>query len=176
MSLRLLLAEFSTAEALIAAARAVADAHHGLRFETFTPFPVEAIDEIRGEPPSRVRTAMVIGGFLGAVAGFGMQYYSSVYAYPINSGGRPYNAWPAFMLVTFEFTVLFAALAGFFTMLFVNGLPRLHHPIFEWDGIERASDDRFLMELELTGDEVQDAALSRILRGNGALAIRERVA
>lgn len=183
MTPRKLLAEFSTADALTDAVRAMATAQKGRRFETYTPYSIPGLEEIaaaQGSRPSPVRTVMVIAAAVGAALMFFLQYWSSVEAYPFNSGGRPYNAWPAFMLTTFEITILSAAIGGFVTLVVTGRLGKLYNPVFDWDGIERASDDRFMLEVELDpenkSDPVVDRALSDLLRQHGALSVRERAA
>ena len=85
--------------------------------------------------------------FAIGVAGFayGLQFWSAVYAYPIHSGGRPLNSWPIFLLVPFEVGILAAAIAGFAALLVLCGLPRVNHPLFDWDAVERATDDRYFL-------------------------------
>lgn len=180
MKRRLLLAEFASADALMEAVRDMAARHRDRRFETYTPFSVPGLAEIsaaRGDPASPVRTVMVIAAIIGAAIMLALQYWSSVHAYPFNSGGRPYDPWPTYMLTTFEITVLSAALGGFVTLWITARLGRLHNPVFDWDGFERATDDRFMLEVELSHrrDDAADAALGDLLRRLGALSIRERI-
>ncbi len=110
---------------------------------------------------------------MGACVGFGMQYYASVVHYPMNVGGRPLNSWPSFIPVTFELTILFAALTAVFGMLALNGLPRPHHPVFGVPGFELASRDRFfLLVLHYDPRFDADKALTT-LRGTPALSVQE---
>jgi hypothetical protein len=139
-----LLAEFADADALLAAASA-ARAAGFRRLEAYSPFPVEGLGEALGFRRSAVALATLIGGVIGGVTGFVMQYYSAVIAYPINSGGRPLNSWPAFIPVTFELAVLGAAFAAFFGMLLMNGLPRLWHPLQQVHEFDLASRNRFFL-------------------------------
>ena len=125
MKPRRLLAEFSTADALTDAVRAMAKVQAGRRFETYTPYSIPGLDEIavaQGARPSPVRNVMVAAAAVGAALMFFLQWWSSVEAYPFNSGGRPYNSWPTFMLTTFEITILSAALGGLLVALCVQDL------------------------------------------------------
>ena len=168
MNGRRLLVVFDDADAMVAAARQLRrdrvrdlDAH--------TPYRIEALDEALDLPPSPVRPVMLIAALAAAAAMFGLQYWTSVYEYPINSGGRPPNSWPAFAFAVFEMAVLGAAFAGFVTMLWLCGLPRLHHPFFAVAGAEAASDDRFY--LSLPSHAVLDRAA--LLRLPGAVELVE---
>ena len=139
-----LLAELPTADALLDAVRRLRAAGYR-QLECYTPFAVEALPEALDLPPSMVPLITLMGGLVGGVGAFFMQWYSAVIDYPINSGGRPLNSWPAFIPVTFELAVLGAALAGFAGMLILNGLPKLRHPLFEVDEFHLASRNRFFV-------------------------------
>jgi hypothetical protein len=146
MSARLygLMAEFKGADALKDAARRARDAGYG-QVEAYSPFPVEGLDDAVGFRGSRVPLATLIGGFVGGAGGFFLQWYAAVIDYPINIGGRPTNSWPAFIPVTFEMTVLFAALTAVITMIVANGLPRLRHPVFNAPEFELSTRNRFFL-------------------------------
>jgi hypothetical protein len=149
-----LLAEFGAADTMVAAARAMREA--GFRpVDSFTPYPVKAVEPLLEIPPSRIRVAMFVGGAAMAGFAFWLQWYSAVYDYPINSGGRPLNSWPVFLLVPFEVGVLGAALAGFVAWLWGCGLPRLNHPLFDVAGIERASQTSFFLAVADPGGEAR---------------------
>ena len=139
-----LMVELSSQEALLVAAKKAKEAGYK-SMNAYTPFPVEEVNELISPEPSRLPLLVLIGGLIGAIGGFGMQYYSSVVAYPINIGGRPLNSWPAFVPVTFEFTILIAAIFAVWGMLALNRLPRPHHPVFGVDAFSRASVDRFFL-------------------------------
>ncbi len=87
----------------------------------------------------------LLGGVVGASTGFGMQWYACAIDYPLNVAGKPYFSWPAFIPVTFELTVLFAAISGALGMLALNHLPELYHPVFAVEEFRRASKDRFFI-------------------------------
>jgi hypothetical protein len=142
-----LMAEFESPDELITAATQAREAGYR-KMEGYTPFPVEGLAEAIGIPGTRLQYIILIGGILGAIVGFGVQYYISVIDYPLNIGGRPLNSWPAFVPVTFELTVLFAALAAVLGMLGLNGLPQPYHPVFNEPRFELASNDRFFLCIE----------------------------
>lgn len=167
-----LLAEFRTPDALRAALARVGEAGHRA-LDAFTPYPVEGLDEGLGIGPSRIRYVMLAGGILMAVFAFGLQYYSAVYDYPLNLGGRPLNSWQAFLLVPFEVGIFAAALCGVVAFLRSCRLPRLHHPLFEIPGFERATQDRFYL---LAGaEDGTDAGLQlrHLLEEAGAVVVTE---
>lgn len=141
------MAEFHTPEELVAAAQRTADAGYS-RFDAYSPFPVEPLDDIVPSRGPYLPLLVLAGGTLGAIVGFGLQYYVSVIYYPINVGGRPFYSWPSFIPVTFEVTVLFAALTTVFGMLALNGLPLPYHPVFNVRRFAMASNDRFFICIE----------------------------
>jgi ActD protein len=135
-----LLAEFGDAESLRSAAAAATAAGYR-RVDAFTPMPVEGLAEALGKTYTRIPAITFLGGLVGGISGYALQYYVAVIAYPLNVGGRPLHSWPAFIPVTFEMTVLCAALAAVLGMLALNGLPRPHHPLFNIDEFKLASRD-----------------------------------
>lgn len=141
-----LLAEFATAHETLDASSKAADM--GIPAEdVLSPNPLEGIAEHLAQRPAStpIGVVMFIAGTVGAAAGYGMQWYSAVIDYPINSGGRGLNSWPAFLLVPYETAILGAAVVGILAWLWMCGLPRPYHPLFDADVVERASQDRYLL-------------------------------
>lgn len=140
-----LIAEFRTGDELLEAARRARDDGY-CELEAYAPYPVEGIAEVVGfRDHHRVPLITLLGGIAGGVGGYFLQWYSAVVDYPINVGGRPLHSWPSFIPSTFELTILGAALAAVFGMLVANGLPRLHHPVFNAPDFEQATRNRFFL-------------------------------
>jgi len=144
-----LMAEFSDPNELVAAARRAHEAGYR-RMDAYTPFPVEELAEAMGIHRTRLPFLVLMGGIAGALAGYGLAYWTSVIDYPLNVGGRPFNSVPSFIPVTFETTVLFAALTAVLGLLAINGLPMPYHPVFNVPRFALASQDRFFLCIEAT--------------------------
>ncbi|MDB5958534.1 DUF3341 domain-containing protein [Ramlibacter sp.] len=139
-----LMAEFASADALLAAARAVRAA--GYRHaEAYSPFPVDGLAEALGSARNRVPLFTFLGGLAGGTGGYFMQWYSAVIDYPVNIAGRPVHSWPMFVPVSFELAVLGAAFAAVLSFLVSAGLPRLRHPLFGSPDFDLATRNRFFL-------------------------------
>jgi Protein of unknown function (DUF3341) len=139
-----LMAEFDTPTGLVEAARQTYAAGYK-KIDAYSPFPVEELAEAIGFHSNRVPLVVLIGGILGGLSGYLMQYWISVINYPINVGGRPLHSWPAFIVVTFEMTILFGGISAVFGMLALNGLPMPYHPVFNVPRFAFATRDRFFL-------------------------------
>ena len=154
-----MMAEFDTPAALVEAAKRTYQAGYK-RIDTYTPFPVEGLAEAIGFHRDEVPLVVLIGGIVGGLTGYLMQYWMSAVAYPLNIGGKPYHSWPAFIVITFEMTILFAGISAVFGMLALNGLPMPYHPVFNVPRFTRASRDRFFLVV-FSSDVKYDPAATR---------------
>jgi hypothetical protein len=143
------MAAFASEESYVAALRAL-EAAGFRRIETFTPYDVEAEEEVVRRRATPMGWIMLAAGLLGGGGAFFMQWYAAR-DYRLNVGGRPVDSWPAFVPVTFELTVLTAALTGVAALLWLSGLPRLDHPAFSDGRFRRASQDRFFVCVRADG-------------------------
>jgi hypothetical protein len=159
-----LLAEFENPTDLVAAVRRAREAGYR-RMEAYTPFPVEDLADALGHQPTWLPLLVLIGGVAGGVGGYFLQYYAAVIGYPLNVGGRPLNSWPAFIPVTFELTVLAAALTAVLGMLALNGLPQPYHPVFHIERFTRASRDRFFLIILAIDPQFDREATRQFLSG-----------
>jgi hypothetical protein len=144
-----LMAEFQSATELVEAAAKTTAAGY-TKYDCYTPFPIEELHEVMPHKRNWLPFLVLMGGIIGGLAGFSLCYFTSVEVYPINVGGKPLNSWPAFIPVTFECTVLFAALTAVFGMLGLNGFPMPYHPVFNVPRFALASRDRFFLCIEST--------------------------
>ncbi|MCA1562567.1 MAG: DUF3341 domain-containing protein [Acidobacteria bacterium] len=167
-----LMAEFDSANALVEAARRThAEGYRST--DVFSPFPIEAAWEAIGANDKRPQLFILIGGIMGMLAGFGLCYWVSVIAYPLNIGGRPLNSWPSFIPVTFEVTILLASLAAVIGMLALNGLPMPYHPVFNVPRFSRASQDSFFLLIEAVDPKFDRQRTRQFMQGLGATEINE---
>ncbi|HTT61111.1 MAG TPA: DUF3341 domain-containing protein [Bryobacteraceae bacterium] len=155
-----LMAEFDSPTALVEAAEKTRDAGFK-KIDAYSPFPVEGLAEAIGFHHDLVPLVCLIGGLCGGIGGYLLQYWINVWSYPVNIGGKPYHSWPAFIVVTFEMTILFGGLSAVFGMLALNGLPMPYHPVFNVPRFAFASKDRFFL-IVFSTDPKYDAASTRV--------------
>jgi hypothetical protein len=167
-----LLAEFEDAERLLAAAGRAREAGYR-RLDAYSPFPIHGLAEAIGFRRNLVAPLVLLGGLVGGASGFALQYWISVMAYPVNVGGRPLNSWPAFIPVTFEMTVLIAAVTAVLGMLALNGLPMPYHPLFNVPRFALASRDRFFLCIEAADPQFDAEATRRFLQGLHPLEVHD---
>jgi len=164
--------EFETPEQLIQAAKKTREAGYR-HVDAYAPFPVEGLSEALRLHRSWVPFITLLGGLTGGLGGFGLQYWAAAITYPQNIGGRPLNSWPAFIPVTFELTILGAALSAVLGMLALNRLPQPHHPVFNVPRFTHASTDRFFICIQARDKKFHLADTARFLQGLEAHHISE---
>jgi len=161
-----LMAEFDDASALVAATSKARDEGYR-RMDAYSPFPIEELHDAMGAHHSRLPRIVLIGGLVGCISGFLLQYWASAIAYPVNVGGRPFNSWPAFIPVTFECTILGASLSAVLGMLALNGLPMPYHSVFNVPRFVLASRNRFFLCIEARDRKFDLEATRRFLETLG---------
>jgi hypothetical protein len=166
------MAEFDDPTAVVAATRRAYEEGYR-RMDAYSPYPIEALSEAVGPHKERLPLIVLIGGIVGMLGGFGMQYYVAVINYPLNVGGKPLFSWPAFIPITFETTVLGAAMAAIFGMLALNGLPEPYHPVFNAPNFALATRDRFFLVIESRDPKFDREATTSFLRGLGAQEVAD---
>jgi hypothetical protein len=167
-----LLAQFDDANALVAAAHRTREEGYR-RMDAYSPFPIEELAEAIGFRHSRIALVVLVGGIVGALSGYFMQYYAADVSYPMNIGGRPNHSWPMFIPVTFEMTILVAALTAVFGMLALNGLPMPYHPLFNVPSFARVTRDGFFLCIEATDPHFDREATRLFLEGLGPREVNE---
>ena len=166
------MAEFDSPTALVEAATRARLAGYR-RMDAYSPIPIEELNEALGLRRTRLPLLVLIGGILGGLGGFSLEYWSSVIAYPMNVGDRPLNSWPQFVPVMFETTVLGAALTAFVGMWALNKLPQPYHPVFNVEAFSRASTDRFFLVIEGADPRFERQATWKFLEGLHPVGVSE---
>lgn len=166
-----LAAEFETPEELMHAAEEAYG--KGYReMDGYTPFPIEGLAKALGKS-NRMPLFVLLGGILGGTSAYFMEWFANVISYPLNVGGRPYHSWPSFIPITFELTVLGAALTAFFFSLGLSGLPKPYHPMFNLPEFERASQDRFFLCIETADPQFDGERTRSFLQSLQPLMVKE---
>jgi hypothetical protein len=166
------MAEFDTPTGLVHAAEQARLAGY-CAMDAYSPIPIEELSDALGLPRTRLPILVFLGGLLGGLGGYGLEYWSQAIAYPMNIGGRPYHSWPHFIPVTFETTVLGAALAAFVGMWALNKLPQPYHPVFNAPAFTRASLDRFFLCIETMDPKFDRHETQKFLEGLDPVGVSE---
>jgi hypothetical protein len=167
-----ILAEFDSSTDLVYATKAAYAAGYR-KMDAYSPFPIEEASEALGFHKSRVPLIVLLGGLLGGLSGFGLQYWINVISYPLNIGGKPYDSWPAFIVPTFELTILFAGLSGVFGMFALNGLPMPYHPLFNVDRFSAVTRDKFFLCVEAADPKFDIVDTQRFMENLKPVSISE---
>ena len=141
------MAEFDSPTALVNAARAAREKGYR-KLDAYSPFPIEELNDALRLHKNKLSLIVLIGGIVGGLSGYLLQYYVTVVYYPVNIAGRPLHSWPAYIVITFELTILFAALSAVLGLLALCGLPMPYHPVFNVPRFALASRNRFFLCIE----------------------------
>jgi len=160
------IAEFTDPQELLDAANAAREAGY-TELDAYSPFPIHGLSDAIGFHHSRLSAVVLAGGIIGGLSGFFMCWYANVIWYPLNIGGKPYNSWPAWIPITFECTILFAAFAAVFGMLALNGLPMPYHPVFNVPRFDQASRDKFFLVIQARDPKFDIDAVWKFLESLG---------
>jgi hypothetical protein len=164
------MAEYDTVQAVVDASKH-AVAHGFTKLEAYTPMPVEELNDIIHKKRTALPKLIVAGGLTGMATGFALQYWASAIEYPMNVGGRPFATWPAFVIPSYELTILFSALTAAIGMFLLNGLPQPYHPVFNVPRFSMASSDTFFLVIEAVDPKFDHAATTRFLHGTAAKGV-----
>ncbi|NCY20948.1 DUF3341 domain-containing protein [bacterium] len=165
-------AEFPTAADLLHAAKKI----HALgfrRWDVYSPFPIHGMDHAMGFKRSRVSLFSLLGGITGLSTAFALIYYTSAINYPLIVQGKPYFALEPSLPIFFELTILLTAFGTVLGLLLLTLLPRLYHPVFNWDRFKKATDDGFFLVLEAADPRFQPDASRQLLADMGGTHISE---
>jgi len=167
-----LMAEFENSTDLVRATQAAYAAGYR-KMDAYSPFPIDEVSEALGFHKTWVPLTVLVGGLLGALSIYGLQYWINCISYPLNIGGRPWHSWPSFIVPTFEITVLFGGLAGMFGMFALNGLPMPYHPVFNVEQFSRVTRDKFFLCVEAADPKFDIVDTQRFLESLHPVSIAE---
>ncbi len=164
------MAEYDSAQEIVDASTPAVAAGF-TKLEAYSPFPVEELNDVIHKRRTNLSKLVLIGGLTGMAVGFGLQYWASVIEYPMNIGGRPYATWPAFIVPSYELTILFSALTAAIGMFALNGLPQPYHPVFNVERFSLASSDKFFLVIESADPRFEHALTRQFLEEHGAKGV-----
>ena len=167
-----IMAEFDNPSDLVAAARQTHEAGYR-RVNGYSPYPIEELTEAIGFTRTTLPLIVLVGGILGGLGGFFMQYWMEVIDYPLNVGGKPFNSWPAFIPITFECTVLVASFAAVLGMLVLNKLPQPYHPVFNAPNFALATRDKFFLVIEANDPKFRHDETTQFMNTLGAMGVND---
>jgi hypothetical protein len=166
-----MLAEFDSPGAILRAAGMVRRAGYR-HFDVHTPYPVHGMDAAMGLGRSKLGWIVAAGAAAGFLTAVGLQVYTN-WDYPLIHQAKPYQSWPAFVIVVFELSVLFAAFAAVFGMFALNGLPAWYHPSFRSGRFAAVGDNRFYVTIESRDANFDPQKTRELLQLAGATVIEE---
>ena len=164
------MAEYDSGQALVDAARQTM-AHGWTKVEAYSPVPIEELNDVIHRRRTILPKLVLAGGLTGMATGFALQYWASVIEYPMNVGGRPMASWTAFIVPSYELTILFSALTAAIGMVLLNGLPQPYHPVFNVERFSMASSDKFFLVIESIDPKFDRQAASEFLTSTGAKGV-----
>jgi hypothetical protein len=167
-----LIAEFEDSESLVKAVREARDTGYK-RIEAYSPYYVEGVDKALGQSMSFMPWLVLGGLVLGGLFGYFLQYWLEVPQYALNIGGRPFHSWPAFLISTFEFSILGGGLSALLGMVAVSGLPLPYHPVFNAEGFEVASSSGFFLCIEAADKRYDTKWTREFLTSLGPVKVSE---
>lgn len=167
-----IMAEFDNPTDLLHATEATYAAGYR-KIDAYSPYPIEELSDAVGFHKTRVPLIVLCGAILGGLSGYFLQYWISAISYPLNIGGRPYQSWPAFIIVTFEMTILFGGISAVVGMLGLNGLPQPYHPVFNNPRFTSASRDRFFLCIEASDPKFELGSVQQFMQSFKALDVTE---
>jgi hypothetical protein len=167
-----IMAEFDNPSNLVTAARRTYESGYR-RINGYSPYPIEELSEAIGFTRTSLPLIVLLGGIVGGLSGFFMQYWMEVIDYPLNVGGKPFNSWPAFIPITFECTILVAAFSAVLGMLVLNKLPMPYHPVFNAPNFALATRDKFFLVIEANDPHFKHDEATRFMKTLGAIDVSD---
>jgi hypothetical protein len=164
------MAEYDSSQALVDACRKVV-AEGFSKVEAYSPVPIEEVNDILHRKRTVLPRLVLAGGLTGMATGFALQYWASVIEYPMNIGGRPLASWTAFIVPSYELTILFSALTAAIGMVLLSGLPQPYHPVFNVERFSMASSDKFFLVIESADPKFDASRAGDLLRTTGAKGV-----
>lgn len=158
-------------DGIIKAAETVRDEGYD-KWDCHTPYPVHGLDDAMGLKDTPMAYICLISGGVGAGAAMLMQWWMSVVDYPVRIGGKPLFSWPAFVPITFEFFVLFAALATMGGLFVLCKLGRWHSPLHDSGVMEQVTSRRFGVVLDAEDEKFTEENAKALLAKAGCVDIQ----